>query len=67
MTGMRTTGIQAPMVNLEMATTSNTMKVATAPTALMVRPACQWGSRRRQWWTTIPVWERVNPVNTPMA
>ena len=67
MIGIRAAGIQAPMANLETTTTVSTTPVAKAPTALMTAPSCQPRSRRRQWWTTIPVWERVNPVNTPTA
>ena len=35
MTGMTTTGIQAPMVNFETTTTSSTRPVVMAPTRLM--------------------------------
>ena len=43
------------------------MPVATQPTALIASEACQRGSRSRRWWTTMPAWLSVNPVNTPKA
>ena len=55
------------MVNFEITTTASTIPVAIAPTTLIARPSRQPGSRSRQWWTTIPDWESVNPVNTPTA
>ncbi len=41
--------------------------VTTAPNPLMVARCRQPGGRVRHQWTTNPVWERVKPVNTPMA
>ncbi len=48
MSGITTTGIQAPSVNFETTTTTSTMPVATQPTALMTRPRCQFGSSQPQ-------------------
>ena len=67
MSGITTAGIQAPLVNLETTTTTSTTPVAMQPTTLMTRPRCQFGSRRRRWWRTMPAWLRVKPVNTPTA
>ena len=65
--GMSAAGIQAPLVNLDTRTMTMTTAVATAPVALIARPTLQWGSRSRQWCTTIPACDRVNPVKTPTA
>ena len=64
---MSTAGIQAPSVNLETTTTRATTPVATQPTPLIAADARQCGSRSRKWWTTIPAWLSVKPVNTPNA
>ena len=44
-----------------------TTPVATQPTPLTTADARHRGSRNRKWWTTIPAWLSVNPVNTPNA
>ena len=64
---MTTTGIHAPIRNFETMTTTSTTNVAIAPTALTARPTRHRGSRSCQCRTTIPLWDRVNPVNTPTA
>ncbi len=64
---MSAAGIHAPLVNLDTTTITITIAVATAPVALIARPTFQCGSRSRQWCTTIPACDRVNPVNTPTA
>ena len=67
MIGIRTTGIHAPIVNFDTTTTVSTMAVATAPTALTASFDRHRGSLSVWWWTTMPVCESVNPVNTPTA
>ena len=54
-------------MNLETTTTSATMPVATQPTPLITAETRHRGSRNRKWWTTMPAWLSVNPVNTPNA
>ena len=65
--GITTAGIHAPSVNFETTTTSATMPVATQPTALIANDGRHRRPRRRRWWTTIPAWLSVKPVNTPKA
>ncbi len=60
-------GSHAPLVNLVTATITRTMPVAVAPRTLMVMPLRHPGSFRLRWRFTIPVWLRVNEVNTPTA
>ena len=67
MNGTSTAGIQAPSVNFDPSTMSVTMPVATAPVPLMARLTRHRGSRNRQWCTTMPLCDSVNPVNTPTA
>ncbi len=67
MIGMRTTGIHAPIVNLDTTTTVRTMPVAIAPIALTASLRRHRGSRSVWWCTTMPVCESVNPVKTPTA
>ena len=65
--GISTAGIHAPSVNLETTTTIATVAVATQPTALIASDARQRPSLYLRWWTTMPAWLSVNPVNTPNA
>ena len=64
---MTTSGTHAPLVNFVVATISVTIAVATAPTALITTPRCQFGSRSFRWWRTMPVCDSVNDMNTPTA
>ena len=74
-TGIATTTIHAPCVNLVVSTSTNTMPVIVQPTALTTRlrrmvlrsAADNSGLRnRRVQWRTIPVWLIVKETNTPM-
>ena len=66
-TGISTAGIHAPLENFETTTTTATIPVSTVPRQLIDAPTFQRGSRSRKWWTTIPAWLNVKPVNTPKA
>ena len=57
--------IHAPWENLTVATTTSTTAVVTAPIALRTTDRCHPGSLVRSHRRTIPVWLRVNEVNTP--
>ena len=59
--------IQAPWVNLVTAMTSTTTAVATAPRALTPAWACHREPRSLHQCTTMPVWDKVKAVKTPMA
>ena len=58
---------QAPSVNLLTSSMASAAVVSTAPSPLMnarpaqPRPCCSCQCR------TMPVWDRVNPTNTPIA
>ena len=67
MIGSSTRITQAPSANLVTAMTTATIADSTAPMPLMANPFCQPGCFSRMWCFVIPAWERVNPVNTPMA
>ena len=65
--GISGAGIQAPSVNFEITTMRAITPVVTAPTPLITMLSFHRGSRCLRWWRTMPVWLRVNPVNTPKA
>jgi len=59
--------IHAPEVNFATARTMSTTKVVTAPRPFTNADQCHPGSRLRHQWTTMPDWESVNDMNTPIA
>ena len=65
--GITMMGSQAPLVNLETPTTSRTIPVAMAPTALITSDPRQPDSRSVRWCLTMPTCDSVNEVNTPTA
>ena len=67
MSGITTSGTQAPLVNFVTPTMRSTMSVATAPTALMTTLRFHPRSRSVWWWRTMPVCDSVNDRNTPTA
>ena len=58
---------QAPSVNFVMASTASTAKDSTQPRPWITELRRQPGSRWVRWCLTMPAWEIVKPVNTPMA
>ena len=67
MTGTITMTIQAPSPNLAIAKMTVTMAVASAPAPLIVALRRQPGPRSTIQWRTIPDWDSVNAVKTPIA
>ena len=67
MSGMTTSGTQAPLVNFVPPTMSSTMNVATEPTALITMLRLYPRSRSFWWWRTMPACDSVNERNTPTA
>src|ERR1039458_9797489 len=65
--GTATTTTHAPSTNFDTRKMMVASAVTTAPRPLMVARLAHRGGRVRNQWTTNPVWERVKPVNTPMA
>ncbi len=65
--GTTTTTTQAPSVNLEIRKTMVARAVTTAPMPLSAAFRRQPGGRAALQCTTMPVWARVKPMNTPMA
>ena len=59
--------IQAPAANFVQITTSVTTKVARAPTPLISARRRQPGSCVRSQYRTMPVWESVKAVKTPIT
>ena len=57
----------APSTNFVTAMITATTADRKAPKALIAVPLRQPGSRSRRWCLVIPAWDRVKPVNTPMA
>ena len=64
---MASTTTQAPAVNLVTRKITVATAVTTAPMPLMTARWRQRGGRVRRQCTTSPVWDSVNPVNTPIA
>ena len=68
MIGMRTAGIQAPSVNFETTTIDRDDAGGDAADGVDDRRRRAIGLPcSRKWWTTMPAWLSVNPVNTPNA
>ena len=65
--GTATTTTHAPSTNFDTRKMMVASAVTTAPRPLTVARLAHRGGRVRHQWTTNPVWERVKPVNTPMA
>ena len=67
MSGITTTTIHAPSRNFVKASVSMTMPVAAAPIPLTHTRQRHPFSRKRSHRRTIPVWDSVNEMKTPMA
>ena len=65
MIGIARITIQAPRENFVSVTITRTTPVVSAPTPLMNAYRCQFGPLIRIHRRTMPVWDRVNAVNTP--
>ena len=64
---MAMTTTQAPSVNLETRKITVATAVTNAPVPLITARLAQPCSRVRRQCTTRPDWERVKPMNTPIA